>query len=855
MVLFPTPPRHGRHGKPNTTAMREQSERMEMLKASPEISKTTTGTTATSSDNEGECNCTAEERRTRLHDSFHFDIDGRDADEEDRHLIPPAHEPSLSARDYSWDYSSRDSVSTISTWKSFELEDRNPIAKSRHVLEYDDDGGTAGHWVPSDATEIAVKKGQEIMLPGKSRQTGATSLGRPGNLPTQNLGDETIWSQSLLKPVEIQGSNCERYMLALFPTREPHTPETFGPPLLRAINVPSIERVESDDDTPRPVLGPWIDFRLPEKSFAPDSEFASNCDDMPHSPFAPIEQPPLSPKKAFFVASPQADLPGLKMELSTESQRDREQAVGVLTPASSATASSLSNRVHVQQVPQVKNAATKVGRRLDSVEVLAKRMSTLPRQGTVAMPRASRDAGVSDSKAAAQLAKTFIPNTKAGCQNMGPGASVGQVFRKKESAKRTSASKVVIKPVRVVAVNSISRRQIIGERNANETIKSDPVKSFVANSRSTPQDVASNPAKSPVVNYKSGCQLFGQGADAEQQRQLKDSTDSNKVACPTWRRAPLLLGHLLEERYQAARRKEMLPLRCVTAGEKNAESCEFGRALRSIQENPSLAKYARMLKVGLPISAVKTAMERDGVDMGFFEGEPSGQSEKCTTSALNDDPAFAKYARMLKVGLPLSAVKNAMERDGVDPHGLDGGAYGPSTSNKMELVSLEAAGDPFRRFRLHWDTHNNVRSNTIWAMVSRDQEWLAEVQVDEEEVDKLFRTLKKSTVVVEPSSTTTNQVGSDIAVQVIDPKRATNGGISLARIKLSYRDMARAVESYDIAALTLEQMRGILPYIPTSEEMRDLNDSISKGEQPKTECEKFMVEIMTVDEAKQRLGK
>jgi hypothetical protein len=141
-----------------------------------------------------------------------------------------------------------------------------------------------------------------------------------------------------------------------------------------------------------------------------------------------------------------------------------------------------------------------------------------------------------------------------------------------------------------------------------------------------------------------------------------------------------------------------------------------------------------------------------------------------------------------------------MERDGVDPWVLHRGAPEMSIAREKEQVSSEAARDPFRRFRLNWDTHNNVRLNTIWAMVGRDQQWLAEIQVDEEEVDTLFRAPEKSAVVVEASGTTANRSSSDIAVQVIDPKRANNGGISLARIQLSYRDMARAVESYDIAA-------------------------------------------------------
>jgi hypothetical protein len=863
MVLFPTPPRNERHGKSSTAAVREQRERMEMLKSSPEIFKTTTGTTATSSDNENDCdyNSTDEECRARLHEPFYFDIEGRDAGDEDRDLIMPA----AQARDYSWDYSSQDSVSTISTWKSFELEYRNPSVKSRHVSKHDDYGGRAGRWESPDSAEVVADKGQEMLMLGKSRRTGVPSQDGQGIPPIQKSGDETIWSQSLLESVEGQASDCDYHKLALFPTREPHTPETFGLPLWKALTVPSAERVESDDDTPRPVMGPWIDFRLPENPFAPDSEFASYCDDILHSPFAPIEQPPLPPKKPIVVVSPQADRPdfvsplassrGEKMEMSTETRRDMEQAVGMVTRTGSATPSSISNRVPVQQVPLAKNTMTKLGCRLESLMVLGKRMSTLPCQSIVAPSQASLDAVVSGSKDATKLANSSITNAKVGCQNMGPEAAVEQALREKESVEGRTASEVVTGPVRVLDVNSISRRQIVGEGTATAMIKSDPDEQFISNPMSTRsnvcQDVASDPDKSPAVNYKSGCELLDQGVVAGQQRHEKDFTDSNKSPCSTQRRVPLLLGPLLEERYQAARRKDVLPLRPDTAGEKNNESSELGNAVRSIQENPALVKYARMLKVGLPISAVKNAMERDGTDMGVFGVEPTGQNEKYTPS----DPAFAKYARMLKVGLPISAVKNAMERDGVDPCVLDGGAPGPSTANKTELVSLEAARDPFQRFRLHWDTHSNVRSNTIWAMVSRDQEWLAEIQVDEEELDTLFRTPKRSTVVAETSDTTTNRVGSDIAVQVIDPKRANNGGISLARIKLSYRDMARAVESYDIAALTLEQIRGILPYIPTPEETRDLKDSILKGGQLKTECEKFMVEMMTVDEAKRRLGK
>jgi hypothetical protein len=655
MVLFPSPPRKGRRGNSHTTtAMMEQRQRMEMLKSSPEISKTTTGTTAASSDNDNDCdynNYTDEERRPRLHEPFYFDIDAEHAD---RHFIlPVAQGPPISARDYSWDCSSQDSASTISTWKSFEMEDRNSNVKSRHFLEHDDSGGSTGRWESTDSIEMFAGEGREILLPGKSSRRGFPSLNRPGIPPIVMTGNETIWSRSLLESVQ----DCEHYKLALFPMRNPHTPEPFGPPLWRAITAPSIARVVSDDDTLRPVRGPWIDFRLPENPFAPDSEFASYCDDIPHSPFTPIEQPPLSPKKAFLVASPQADRPSFlspsvishseKKEMSNESPRDREQVVDIVTSADSASASSIANRVPIQQAPQVKNTETEDGSRLESVSIPYKRMPTLPKQSTVLPPQAIRDADVTASKVT-KPAKASITNTKVDYQKISPGAAVEQAFQKKESLGRRTGS----------------RRRIIGEGTTTETNKADSEKSFVANS--TPacpyvrQDDASDSAKSLVVNYKSGCQLLGQGAVVEQQRPEKDCIDSDKSSCSTQRRAPLLLGYLLQERYQAARRKDVLPLRPVKVGEQNAESGELGNAVHSIQECPALAKDARMLKVGLPILAVKNAMERDGADMWGFGGKPSGQNEKSMPSILGDNPAFAKCARIFKVGLPLSTVKDAI---------------------------------------------------------------------------------------------------------------------------------------------------------------------------------------------------
>ena len=136
-------------------------------------------------------------------------------------------------------------------------------------------------------------------------------------------------------------------------------------------------------------------------------------------------------------------------------------------------------------------------------------------------------------------------------------------------------------------------------------------------------------------------------------------------------------------------------------------------------------------------------------------------------------------------------------------------------------------------------------------MVKRDPD-VSNLNVDEEEFSRLFQAeLNKTTV--QQSTTVTTEKG---VVKVIDKKRANNGGITLARIKLSYEEIASAVESYDDSALTQEQIRGLLQYLLTSEEksaLRKYLDEKSGDIENLCECEKFMVAIMTVKHVKRKL--
>ncbi|CAJ1945969.1 unnamed protein product [Cylindrotheca closterium] len=291
---------------------------------------------------------------------------------------------------------------------------------------------------------------------------------------------------------------------------------------------------------------------------------------------------------------------------------------------------------------------------------------------------------------------------------------------------------------------------------------------------------------------------------------------------------------------------------------------------------PSAVFHPKIAELGASLTTPATPTRKNGANK-------NASTDLNQNLPLKKDPRFEKYFRMLKVGMPLAHVKHAMQRDGINPDVMDQDHNKPANSgNKNETSDISMPkrqprrrkrnSEP-RRARFRWNKISNFFTESIWGDLS-DDETIKSIDIDEEEFTELFQ----AQVVTEESTKQAaaaaaqqrhESIGGNMkkkkmgsAVRVIDAKRANNGGISLARIKMTFDQMSQTVEQMDISTLTAGQIENMIEYLPSNEEQERLTEYMLNVEQEDDlvvrfnslcECEKFMVSMMTVKYRKEKL--
>jgi Subunit CCDC53 of WASH complex len=226
-----------------------------------------------------------------------------------------------------------------------------------------------------------------------------------------------------------------------------------------------------------------------------------------------------------------------------------------------------------------------------------------------------------------------------------------------------------------------------------------------------------------------------------------------------------------------------------------------------IKEDPSYKKYFKMKKMCLPDDAIRNAMQRDGVDVSILDMDPekSLKSQRHYVSEvigtpLKEDADWSKYFKMLQMGLPLAAVKNAVERDGKDSSVLDLDPSKPLIAQRkvtdvMTPISLQKKKKPVKRKKIYWNPLHSgqIKSNSLWSHV-KGRLQMSQLQYDEKEFADLFTESADPVDKKNGRLENQNKLKAKKSVQVIDGKRSMNGGIILARLKIDYSLIAEMVD-------------------------------------------------------------
>lgn len=297
-----------------------------------------------------------------------------------------------------------------------------------------------------------------------------------------------------------------------------------------------------------------------------------------------------------------------------------------------------------------------------------------------------------------------------------------------------------------------------------------------------------------------------------------------------------------------------------------------------LKEHPVYAKYFKMLQVGLPLVLVREkllAQEEGvaGIDPSVLEKPPTelyprsledvatanneDEAPKEEMVALQEHPAYAKFLKMRKVGMPLMAVKKKMSEEGYDPDLMD---KDPSELVPVDVTStlkakskksspkVKSPSSPkqkrVRKKKLHWKAidASKVGADSLWAEDDLD----GDISLDTDEFNSLF---VQSEVKEDSSASKANPKEASLGkkkqqLHLIDMKRGQNGGIALARLKVPFKDVVSKILQMDETAFSAAQFRSLQEFLPSAEESAALRSFQGESDLLGV-AEKYMLEVIS----------
>jgi hypothetical protein len=278
-----------------------------------------------------------------------------------------------------------------------------------------------------------------------------------------------------------------------------------------------------------------------------------------------------------------------------------------------------------------------------------------------------------------------------------------------------------------------------------------------------------------------------------------------------------------------------------------APSPESGQESSSNQltaeEEVIASKYRKMLKMRIPLDAVKHKMKADCIDIkivSVIEREAAPDTEEDITPSIpkkktkDDGPVLteeeekeaSKYRMMIKVCIPKDAIRHDMKKEGVSDKIVE------AVLGK-EWLELKDAPQPVSKHKevnrktiqLHWTTSNlppELLQQSIFAKADQKKRKISTINPEEADIKKLEELFQKrgnNNATMKKASS--EETGGDMA-KLLDLTRANNIAISLKQFNdFTFRSLAETIDDLDPdCKIVGERVQFIPNLLPTPKEIQ-----------------------------------
>lgn len=237
----------------------------------------------------------------------------------------------------------------------------------------------------------------------------------------------------------------------------------------------------------------------------------------------------------------------------------------------------------------------------------------------------------------------------------------------------------------------------------------------------------------------------------------------------------------------------------------------------SDEEDRIASKYRRMLKMGIPLEAVKHAMKKEGTDSKIVSAVAGEASPQVTVAATvtpakpkskssstigpvlseEEEKIASKYRKMLKLCIPKDAVRHDMKKEGVSDKIVEAIFGKEDCTNTVNNMETPAKGKNRKTVALHLTTNNlppELLEKSIFASTKKRK--LVSINPEEADIKKLEELFQKKTTTGKVKSVQSN-VGNGMA-KLLDITRANNIAIQLKAFNdFTLRALAETINDLD----------------------------------------------------------